>query len=282
MKIKGAFPIRWAAQDGKDGQDGKPGHDGSTARIIYAESFVMPVTPTGSTPAGWSTQPPQQPQVDVSFSGEWSPVDDGSLLAPQPAAGTTTTCCLRIATTEAAQTVHVGVWSMTNAFIFVGHIDKPFSTTDYALQIRPYIIDETEYHSVAITVPKAGVHTLYVGLVEATTPLDGRRVKVRVGNRPVWLSSSLTYDGHGQPLTWPAPTLFREGTRATYANEKRGNMLLQTAFVPTQMGAWDIAAGVITDGINGINAYKGTNVPDATAAKDFLRQQIQAIQLNKV
>ena len=285
MKIKGAFPIRWAAQDGKPGppgkpgQDGKPGHDGSTARIIYAESYVTPATPTGDTPAAWSTQPPQQPQVDVSFSGEWSPMDDGSLLAPQPAAGTTTTCCLRIATTEAAQAVHVGVWSKTMAFIYVGHIDKPFSTTDYALRITP-TADE-DYNAVAITVPKAGVHTLYVGLVEATTPLNGRRVKVRVGNLPVWLSSSLTYDGDGQPLTWTAPVLFREGTRAAYANEKRGNMLLQTAFVTTQMGAWDIAAGIITVGINVINAYKGTNVPAATAAKDLLRQQIQAIQPNR-
>ena len=140
MKIKGAFPIRWAAQDGKPGppgQDGKPGHDGSTARIIYAESYVMPATPTGNAPAAWSTQPPQQPQVDVSFGGEWSPTDDGSLLAPQPAAGTTTTCCIRIATTEAAQTVRVGVWSKTMAFIYVGHIDKPFSITDYALRIEP-------------------------------------------------------------------------------------------------------------------------------------------------
>lgn len=283
MKIKGAFPIRWAASDGKDGQPGppgKPGHDGSTARIIYAESYVMPPTPTGSTPAAWSTQPPQQPQVDVSFGGEWSPTDDGSLLAPQPAAGTTTTCTLRIATTEAAQTIHVGVWSMTMAFIYVGHIDKPFSATDYALRIEPTFNGE-EYHAVAITVPTAGVHTLCLGMIEATTPLDGRRVKVRVGNRPVWLSSSLTYNDAGQPLTWTAPTLFREGTRAIYANEKRGNMLLQTAFVATQMGAWDIAAGVITDGINGINAYLGETDTAAPAAKDILRQQIQAIQPNR-
>lgn len=276
MKIKGAFPIRWAAQDGKPGPPGapgEPGHDGSTARIIYAESYTMPATPTGSTHAEWSTQPPQQPQIDVSFSGEWSPMDDGSLLAPQPAAGTTTTCTLRIATTEAAQTVHVGVWSMTMAFIYVGNIDKPFSTTDYALQIPPTFVEE-EYNAVAITVPKAGVHTLCLGLVEATTPLDGRKVRVRVGNRPVWLSSSLTYDDGGQPLTWTAPTLFREGTRAAYANEKRGNMLRQTAFVTTQMGAWDIAAGDTTDGINGINAFMGTNAPDATDYKDFLQQQI--------
>lgn len=283
MKIKGAFPIRWAAQDGKPGPPGapgEPGHDGSTARIIYADSYVMPSTPTGSTPAEWSTQPPQQPQVDVSFGGEWSPMDDGSLLAPQPAAGTTTTCTLRIATTEAAQTVHVGVWSMTMAFIYVGNIDKPFSITDYALRIEP-TFDEEKYNSVAITVPKAGVHTLCLGLIEAATPLDGRKVRVRVGNRPVWLSSSLTYDDAGQPLTWTAPTLFREGTRAAYANEKRGNMLLQTAFVTTQMGAWDTAAGTITDGINGINAFMGKTAPDAQAAKDFLRQQIQAIQSNR-
>lgn len=284
MKIKGAFPIRWAAQDGKPGPPGapgEPGHDGSTARIIYAESYVMPATPTGSTHAGWSTQPPQQPQVDVSFGGEWSPMDDGSLLAPQPAAGTKTTCTLRIATTEAAQTVHVGVWSMTMAFIYVGHIDKPFSTTDYALRIEPTANEEEDYNAVAITVPTAGVHTICIGLIEATTPLEGRKVKVRVGNRHVWLSSSLTYNAAGQPLTWTAPALFREGTRAAYAYEKRGNLLRQTAFVTTQMSAWDIAAGDTTDGINGINAYKGTNDPDATAYKDLLQQQIQAIQPNR-
>ena len=285
MKIKGAFPIRWAASDGKDGQPGppgQPGHDGSTARIIYAQSWAMPATPTGSSPEEWSTQPPQQPQVDVSFSGEWSPTDDGSLLAPQPAAGTTTTCCIRIATTEAAQTVHVAVWSKTMAVVIVGNIDKPFSTTkDYALLIMPDGYDDEKYNSVAITVPKAGVHTLYVGMVEATTPLEGRRVKVRVGNRPVWLSSSLTYGGDGQPLTWTAPTLFREGTRALYANEKRGNLLLNTAFVSTQMGKWDIAAGETTDGINGINAYKGETNTVAPADKDFLRQQIQAIKANR-
>ena len=279
MKIKGAFPIRWAAQDGKPGPPGapgEPGHDGSTARIIYAESYTMPATPTGSTPAAWSTQPPQQPQVDVSFGGEWAPTDDGSLLAPQPAAGTTTTCSLRIATTEAAQTIHVGVWSMTNAFVFVGHIDKPFSTTDYALQIRPYIIDEKEYHSVSITVPTAGVHTLCLGLIEATTPLEGRKVRVRVGNRPVWLSSSLTYDDAGQPLTWTAPSLFREGTRAAYAYEKRGNLLRQTAFVKAQMDRWDIAAGEPVAGINGINAYEGKTDTDAPAEKYLLRQQVYA------
>ncbi len=284
MKIKGAFPIRWAAQDGKPGPPGapgEPGHDGSTARIIYAEGYVMPATPTGSTPAAWSAQPPKQPQVDVSFGGEWSPTDDGSLLAPQPAAGTKTTCTLRIATTEAAQTVHVGVWSKTMALIYVGNIDKPFSTTDYALRIEPTANEEEDYNAVAITVPTAGVHTLCLGLIEATTPLDGRKVRVRVGNRPVWLSSSLTYDDAGQPLTWTAPTLFREGTRAAYANEKRGNMLRQTAFVTTQMGAWDIAAGATTDGINGINAYMGTIDPAAPAAKDLLRQQIQAIQSNR-
>lgn len=284
MKIKGAFPIRWATQDGKPGPPGapgKPGHDGSTARIIYAESFVMPSTPTGHAPAGWSTQPPQQPQVDVSFSGEWSPMDDGSLLAPQPAAGTTTTCTLRIATTEAAQTVYVGVWSKTMALIYVGKIDKPFSTTDYALRIEPTANEEEDYNAVAITVPTAGVHTLCLGLVEATTPLDGRKVRVRVGNRPVWLSSSLTYDDAGQPLTWTAPTLFREGTRAAYANERRGNLLRQTAFVTTQMSAWDIATGDTTDGINGINAFKGETDPVAPAKKDLLQQQIQAIQSNR-
>lgn len=283
MKIKGAFPIRWAASDGKDGQPGppgKPGHDGSTARIIYAVSYVMPATPTGSCPEEWSTQPPQQPQVDVSFSGEWSPTDDGSLLAPQPAAGTTTTCTLRIATTEAAQTVHVGVWSKTKASIYVGNIDKPFSTIDYALRIEPTFVEE-EYTPVAITVPKAGVHTLCLGLVEDTTPLDGRRVKVRVGNRPVWLSSSLTYDGNGQPLTWTAPALFREGTRAAYANERRGNLLLNTAFVSAQMGKWDIAAGVITEGINGVKAYKGTIDPAAPAEKYLLRQQVYATDDDK-
>ena len=297
MKIKGAFPIRWAASDGKDGQpgppgepgkdgqpgppgepgkdgqDGKPGHDGSTARIIYAESYVTPFTPTGSSPAAWSTQPPQQPQVDVSFGGEWSPMDDGSLLAPQPAAGTTTTCTLRIATTEAAQTVRVGVWSKTMAFIYVGHIDKPFSLTDYALRIEP-TPNEEEYSGVAITVSKAGVHTLCLGLVEANTPLNGRKVRVRVGNRPVWLSSSLTYNDAGQPLTWTAPTLFREGTRAAYAQEKRGNLLRQTAFVSSQMGMWDIAAGDPVAGINGINAYLGETDPDATISKDILQQQI--------
>ena len=284
MKIKGAFPIRWAAQDGKPGPPGapgEPGHDGSTARIIYAESYTMPATPTGSTPAEWSTQPPQQPQVDVSFGGEWAPTDDGCLLAPQPAAGTTTTCTLRLATTEAAQTIHVGVWSMTMALIYVGKIDKPFSTPDYALRIEPTANEEEDYNAVSITVPTAGVHTLCLGLVEATTPLEGRKVKVRVGNRPVWLSSSLTYNAAGQPLTWTAPTLFREGTRAVYANEKRGNMLRQTAFVTTQMGAWDIAAGEPVAGINGINAYEGKTDTDAPAAKDFLRQQIQAIQPNR-
>ena len=291
MKIKGAFPIRWAASDGKDGQDGKPGppgkdgkdgqdgqdgkpgHDGSTARIIYAESYVMPSTPTGSTHAGWSAQPPQQPQVDVSFGGEWAPMDDGSLLAPQPAKGTTTTCTLRIATTEAAQTVYVGVWSTTMAFIYVGNIDKPFSTTDYALQIPPTFVEE-EYNAVAITVPKAGVHTLCLGLVEANTPLNGRKVRVRVGNRPVWLSSSLTYNDAGQPLTWTAPALFREGTRAAYAYEKRGNLLLNTAFVSTQMEKWSTAAGDPVAGINGIKAFMGTNAPDATISKDILQQQI--------
>lgn len=277
MKIKGAFPIRWAAQDGKPGPPGapgEPGHDGSTARIIYAESFVTPSTPTGSTPAGWSTQPPQQPQVDVSFGGEWAPTDDGSLLAPQPAAGTTTTCTLRIATTEAAQTVHVGVWSKTMALIFVGHIDKPFSTTDYALRIEPATGEK--YNAVALTVPKAGVHTLCIGLIEAPTPLEGRKVKVRVGNRPVWLSSSLTYNGAGQPLTWTAPALFREGTRAAYAYEKRGNLLRQTAFVKAQMDRWDIAAGEPVAGINGINAYEGKIDTDAPAEKYLLRQQVYA------
>lgn len=274
MKIRGAFPVRWAASDGKDGQDGAPGKDGATARIIYAEAFVQPATPVGNSPAAWTDAAPVQPAVDVTYGGEWQPDADGTtIVAPQPAAGSTSVCTLRIVTAEDAQTVHVGVWSKTAAFVYVGNVDKPFSASDYALRIEP-TFDDDDFNTVALTIAKAGVHTLAIGITEATEPVSDRYVKVRVGNRPVWLSSSLTYDASGRPLTWTAPALFKEGSRATYEGTRRANLLRQTAFVPTQMSRWDIANGRTDDGINGQNAYKGMIDPDAPEVKDLLRQRI--------
>ena len=268
MKIRGAFPVRWAASDGKDGQDG------ATARIIYAEAFVQPATPVGNSPAAWTDAAPVQPAVDVTYGGEWQPDADGTtIVAPQPAAGSTSVCTLRIVTAEDAQTVHVGVWSKTAAFVYVGNVDKPFSASDYALRIEP-TFDDDDFNTVALTIAKAGVHTLAIGITEATEPVSDRYVKVRVGNRPVWLSSSLTYNADGRPLTWTAPALFKEGSRATYEGTRRANLLRQTSFVKTQMNRWDIANGKTANGINGQNAYMGMIDPAAPEVKDLLRQRI--------
>ena len=280
MEIKGTIPVRWAAQDGKDGQDGANGADGNSPKIIYRESFYSPDTPSGSSPSGWSEQSPIQPNVDVSFVGDWSLTEDNCILAPQVQAEGISVCYIRITTYTDNQKVPLAVWSKTNGYLYIGKIDTAFSTENPWDVIEPSGSTDWLYENV-ITISTAGVHTLCIGLVESTSPLSTRYVKVKIGNKPIWLSSSLTYDDKGNILTWANPVIVSRGTIISFATENHANLLYQTAFVPTQMSKWDIANGVTAEGMNGVNSYKCVADVASSSYKDILRQKVYDVSGEK-
>ena len=271
MEIKGTIPVRWAAQDGKDG---------NSSKIIYSESFTQPETPSGSSPSGWSEQSPIQPNVDVSFVGDWSLTEDNCILAPQVQADGISVCYIRITTYTDNQKVPLSVWSKTNGYLYIGKIDTAFSTENPWDVIYPSGSTEEIYENV-ITISTAGVHTLCIGLVESTSPLSGRYVKMKLGNKPIWLSSSLTYDDNGNILTWANPVIVSRGTIISFSTENHANLLYQTAFVPTQMGKWDIANGVTDEGMNGVNSYKCVADVASSSYKDILRQKVYDVSGEK-
>ena len=271
MEIKGTIPVRWAAQDGKDG---------NSSKIIYSESFTQPETPSGSSPSGWSEQSPIQPNVDVSFVGDWSLTEDNCILAPQVQAEGISVCYIRITTYTDNQKVPLSVWSKTNGYLYIGKIDTAFSTENPWDVIYPSGSTEEIYENV-ITISTAGVHTLCIGLVESTSPLSGRYVKMKLGNKPIWLSSSLTYDDNGNILTWANPVIVSRGTIISFSTENHANLLYQTAFVPTQMGKWDIANGVTDEGMNGVNSYKCVADVASSSYKDILKQKVYDVSGEK-
>lgn len=271
MEIKGTIPVRWAAQNGKDG---------NSSKIIYAESFTQPETPSGSSPSGWSEQSPIQPNVDVSFVGDWSLTEDNCILAPQVQAEGLSVCYIRITTYTDNQKVPLAVWSKNNGYLYIGKIDTAFSTENSWDVIYPSGSTEGLYENI-ITISTAGVHTLCIGLVESTSPLSARYAKVKIGNKPIWLSSSLTYDENGNILTWANPVIVSRGTIISFYTENHANLLYQTAFVPTQMGKWDIANGVTAEGMNGVNSYKGSADVSSSSYKDILRQRVYDVSGEK-
>lgn len=271
MEIKGTIPVRWAAQNGKDG---------NSSKIIYTESFTLPETPSGSSPSGWSEQSPIQPNVDVSFVGDWSLTEDNCILAPQVQAEGLSVCYIRITTYTDNQKVPLAVWSKTNGYLYIGKIDTAFSTENSWDVIYPSGSTEGLYENI-ITISTAGVHTLCIGLVESTSPLSARYAKVKIGNKPIWLSSSLTYDENGNILTWANPVIVSRGTIISFATENHANLLYQTAFVPTQMGKWDIANGVTAEGMNGVNSYKCSVDVSSSSYKDILRQRVYDVSGEK-
>lgn len=271
MEIKGTIPVRWAAQNGKDG---------NSSKIIYTESFTQPETPSGSSPSGWSEQSPIQPNVDVSFVGDWSLTEDNCILAPQVQADGISVCYIRITTYTDNQKVPLSVWSNTNGYLYIGKIDTAFSTENPWDVIYPSGSTEEIYENI-ITISTAGVHTLCIGLVESTSPLSTRYAKVKIGNKPIWLSSSLTYDENGNILTWANPVIVSRGTIISFATENHANLLYQTAFVPTQMGKWDIANGVTAEGMNGVNSYKCVADVASSSYKDILRQKVYDVSGEK-
>lgn len=280
MEIKGTIPVRWAAQDGKDGQDGANGADGNSPKIIYRESFYSPDTPSGSSPSGWSEQSPRQPNVEVSFVGDWSLAEDNYILAPQVPSAGMSVCYLRITTYTDNQKVPIAIWTKTNAYVYIGKIDMAFSTESPWDIISPSGSTEELYEN-SINVSTAGVHTLCIGLIESTSPLSGRYVKMKLGNKPIWMSSSLTFDEEGNTLTWTNPVIVSRGTYPTFSVERHSNLLYQTAFVPTQMGKWDIANGVTDEGMNGVNSYKSSVDVSSSSYKDILRQRVYDVDGEK-
>lgn len=271
MEIKGTIPVRWAAQNGKDG---------NSSKIIYTESFAQPETPSGSSPSGWSEQSPIHPNVDVSFVGDWSLTEDNCILAPQVQAEGISVCYIRITTYTDNQKVPLALWYKTNAYLYIGKIDTAFSTENSWDVIYPSGSTDGLYENI-ITISTAGVHTLCIGLVESTSPLSTRYAKVKIGNKPIWLSSSLTYDENGNILTWANPVIVSRGTNISFATENHANLLYQTAFVPTQMGKWDIANGVTAEGMNGVNSYKGSVDVSSSSYKDILRQRVYDVSGEK-
>lgn len=280
MEIKGTIPVRWAAQDGKDGQDGANGADGNSPKIIYRDSFYSPDTPSGNSPSGWSEQSPRQPNVEVSFVGDWSLTEDNYILAPQVPSAGISVCYLRITTSTDNQKVPIAIWTKTNAYVYIGKIDMAFSTESPWDIISPSGSTEELYEN-SINISTAGVHTLCIGLIESTSPLSGRYVKMKLGNKPVWMSSSLTFDEEGNTLTWTNPVIVSRGTYPTFSVERHSNLLYQTAFVPTQMGKWDISNGMTDEGMNGVNSYKCVADVASSSYKDILRQKVYDVSGEK-
>lgn len=250
------------------------GEPGANAKSIYRNSFEKPATPTGSAPSGWYNDIPEQTPVSVKHQGDWIKDAEGWHVAPQIGNSQESNATIQFITTEENQVVYLRVkaYIPTMDDVFVGIVDN--ATADSNNRIFRLYGTGQDTGDYAITVPTAGVHFLIISYVRTanTTSTLAHYVKYKLGTMPTWKSDALTFNDDGSAATWSAP--YKVTTDAEEeAPQTRPNLLLQTSFISSRMDKWVTKGGATTSGLDGHNAYVGTN-SDTENYKELLKQLV--------
>ena len=261
MTIKGAFTVRWAAQDGTPG---------ASAKSIYKNSFMKPSTPTGSSPSGWNNNHSEQAEINVQAQGDWYLTDDGFLTAPLIGNGQTSVETLSFITTQANQSVFLRLRCNTNNNdrVYIGNVDSVAPTTNYYREFHGSYQDSGD---LSISVANAGLHFISIAYVRGSSGTS-EFVKFICGSMYVWKSDALTFNTDGTVATWSTPYKI-SGKDAAFTTAVKTNLLLQSSFISTRMDKWVEKNGATAGGIEGRNCYTGT--PDISVEyKELLKQSM--------
>lgn len=249
------------------------GVPGANAKSIYKNSFEKPATPTGTSPSGWSNDIEEQTPISVQHQGDWVKDADGWHVAPQIGKSQTNIQTIQFITTKANQRVYyrVKVNFQTADDVFVGKVDATSPTSEY--NSRLWGLDK-DSGDVYVDVPTAGAHFICIVYkrVSSTTSALDHYAKYKLGVMPTWKSDAKTYNADGTVATWSAP--YKVTIEEHEEKEQmRPNLLLQTSFISTQMDKWVVKGGYTSIGLDGQNAYYGTN-SDTSTYKELLKQLV--------
>lgn len=252
------------------------GSPGANAKSIYKNSFEKPATPTGSTPIGWSNDIVEQTPISVQHQGNWIKDADGWHVAPQNGNSQTDIQTIQFITTEENQRVYYRV-KVNIAYsddVFVGKVDATSPTTDYNNRLYGETTGKLDTGDAYVDVPTPGVHFICIAFVRvaSTTSKLEHYAKYKFGVMATWKSDAKTYNADGTVETWSVP--YKITADADDDNEQiRPNLLLQTSFISTQMDKWITKNGSTSIGLDGQNAYYGTN-SDTSTYKELLKQLV--------
>ena len=248
------------------------GTPGANAKSIYKNSFEQPATPTGTSPSGWSNDVVKQTPISVQHQGDWVKDAEGWRVAPQIGNAQSNTQIVQFITTEANQNVYLRVKVNIPYYddVYIGAVDSATPTNNPINRLW----SEKDTGDVSQTIANAGVHfiSIYYYRGSSTTSVSqmSHYAKYKFGNMPTWKSDAIEYNEDGSVKTWSAP--YRVTTEADDdIPSVNPNLLLQTSFISTQMDKWVLKNGSTTTGINGRNAYMGTN-NDTSNYKELLKQ----------
>lgn len=255
------------------------GVPGPGAKSIYKNSFEKPATPTGSSPSGWSSDIAEQTPISVQHQGDWVKDAEGWHVAPQIGNSQTNIQTIQFITTKANQRVYyrVKVNFDYSDDVFVGKVDATSPTSDYNNRLYGEVggsSTKLDTGDAYVDVATAGAHFICIAFKRtASTPSAlGHYAKYKLGVMPTWKADAKSYNADGSVATWSSP--YKVTVEEHEEKEQmRPNLLLQTSFISTQMDKWIVKGGYTSIGLDGQNAYYGTN-SDTSTYKELLKQLV--------
>ena len=252
------------------------GTPGANAKSIYKNSFEKPETPTGSSPTYWSNDIVEQTPISVKHQGNWVKDAEGWHVAPQSGNSQTDIQTVQFITTEENQRVYyrVKVNFAYNDDVYVGKVDATTPTKDYNNRLYGETSGVRDTGDAYVDVPTPGVHFICIAFVRqsSTTAKLEHYAKYKLGVMPTWKSDAKTYNEDGSVNTWSAP--YKVTNEADEDKEQmRPNLILQSSFISTQMDKWVVKGGKTSVGLDGQNAYYGTN-SNTSAYMELLKQLV--------
>lgn len=252
------------------------GTPGANAKSIYKNSFEKPETPTGSSPTYWSNDIVEQTPISVKHQGNWVKDAEGWHVAPQSGNSQTDIQTVQFITTEENQRVYyrVKVNFDYSDDVYVGKVDATTPTKDYNNRLYGETSGKRDTGDAYVDVPTPGVHFICIAFVRqsSTTAKLEHYAKYKLGVMPTWKSDAKTYNEDGSVNTWSAP--YKVTNEADEDKEQmRPNLILQSSFISTQMDKWVVKGGQTSVGLDGQNAYYGTN-SNTSAYMELLKQLV--------
>lgn len=249
------------------------GTAGPGAKSIYALSFDKPATPSGATPWTatdiWKESPEEDAQINISQQGDWIRDEEGYMRAPSIGTNQTTIQTIMFVTTETNEVIHIRAKCNTSAYanLYIGNVDSTQPTANYFRKISGSSQDTGDLD---VTIGTVGQHFICVCYTRGSYSDD--YAKFIVGKRHVWRSDAKSFTSTGSVASWTDPVRVSEDS-TDVAPQTRGNLLFQSAFLPTRLDKWVSHNGQTTDGLDGRNGFLGT--PDYTVeSTEYLAQNI--------
>lgn len=247
------------------------GPAGPAAKSIYKNSFSNPGTPWGTSPSGWTDDIITQAAISVEHQGDWVKETDGWRIAPPIGDEQESIQIVKFTTTEQNQKVYLSVLANIEprtTYVYISDVDEEnesLAITGYGQILKDHMFTVIDQGSHFIRIRYVRIEPSYSDL--------SCYVKYKFGIMPTWRSDAKGYNANGVAFEWSAPYQITQYTDDD-KTQTRPNLLLQTSFLYGDMDKWVLVldGGYTTSGIDGMNAFVGTN--NTSAYKELLKQLI--------